>query len=767
MFRCNTRDFHPKRLAWLLACPVALTFAQDTVLDTVVVTSTTIDDRFTGKRGEPTTVHEISGQSVDEKRPENMIEILRSIPGVTADLSSGDEIKIKLRGIENQRYMGEKPGVAIVIDGVPVFERTGKVNIDLDNIESIKVIKSGASYLFGDDALSGAVIITTKRGAKYKGVTVSADVGAWDYNRQLVRAGFAGDWGTGHLQATHRAGDDYYWQSAYQTDNIDGNLRLYLTDTSDLTFGFEKSDRAKDKHGSVKGATQAALDPMGTVGRDYTRKYDVNLQKLHLTYANDLTPNSNLLISGYEYQDRTAFWSAPQRYTTAGAAISDSSPGAQELYTILNNYDQTQRGVKGEWRTHAGNTGWLGGLDLRRNSYKNFNTAKVSYCSRPGGGCPVTVAGTVLTDNSTDEAVNAIYGEFKYLPAPKWTLTLNGRYDDINLDFASGRTNEVATPFTRNKSLDFFSWRTGANYAATRDMDWFANISSSFRAPTTDQLYNGSLSPTGGKTVNNENLRPEQALNFELGMRAKTSLLGVATEIEAAVFQIDRKDFILATNGQYSTSTATVQQMYDNIGGVRNRGFELAFKTDRKRTYTFDAAYTYIRAKFTRYDNFIHTLGNPYVGGPGACNFTNIPSNTACLLVPYNLAGNDVPRVPRHQLNLTFGWQPDDRLRLALEADARSWSWADEINQEKWAGRTLFNFSANYDIKEKGLLGAQWSLFAKVNNLFDKRYWSAARGTNEATNYLTGTYDGVYNSEDLSIVVGKPRSWMAGVSATF
>lgn len=734
--------------------------AQEAQLGEVVVTSTTIDDRFTGKRGEPATMHEISGQTVDEKRPENMIEILRSIPGVTADLSSGDEIKIKLRGIENQRYMGEKPGVAIVIDGVPVFERTGKVNIDLDNIESIKVIKSGASYLFGDDALTGAVMITTKRGPKYKGVTVSTDVGAWDYNRQLVRAGFAGDWGSGHLQATHRAGADYYWQSAYQTDNIDGNLRFYLSETSDLTFGFEKSDRMKDKHGSVKGVTQAELDPMGTVGRDYTRKYDVNLQKLHLIYANDLSATSNLLVTGYEYQDRTAFWSAPQRNDVNGRTISDSTPGAQELYTTINNYDQLQRGVKAEWRTNAGSTGWLGGLDLRRNSYKNFNTAKVPYCSKGdyvppyncNGGADLIAAGTVLTDNTTDEAVNAIYGEFKYLPAPKWTLTLNGRYDHIGLDFASGRTNEITTPFTREKSFHFASWRTGANYTATKDMDWFANISSSFRAPTTDQLYNGSLSPTGGKTLNNENLRPEKALNLELGLRTKTALLGVAAEIEAAIFQIDRKDFILATNGQYSTSTSTVQQMYDNIGGVRNRGFELAFKTDRRRTFTFDAAYTYIQAKFTQYDNFNLTLGNPY---------------TTPTLVSYDNTGNDVPRVPRHQLNATIGWQPGDRFRLALEMDAKSWSWADEINQEKWAGRTLFNLSANYDIRETGFMGAKWSLFAKVNNLFDKRYWSAARGTNDASNYITGAYDGVYNSEDLSIVVGKPRNWMAGVSATF
>jgi len=244
-------------------------------------------------------------------------------------------------------------------------------------------------------------------------------------------------------------------------------------------------------------------------------------------------------------------------------------------------------------------------------------------------------------------------------------------------------------------------------------------------------------------------------------------VFGVAAEIEAAVFQIDRKDFILATNGQYSTATTLATQMYDNIGGVRNRGFELAFKTDRKRTYTLDVAYTYIQAKFTDYDNFNLSLGNSYVGGPGACDYDNTPSNTACRLVLFDNGGNDVPRVPRHQLNMVFGWQPDDRWRVALEMDTRSWSWADEINQEKWSGRTLWNLAANYDFRESGFLGAKWSLFAKINNLFDKYYWSAARGTNDQSNYLTGTYDGVYNREDLSIVVGKPRNWMAGVSATF
>jgi iron complex outermembrane receptor protein len=733
------------------------------IMKEVVVTSSTIDDRFASDRGEPATVHEISGKMVDEKRPENIIELLRSIPGVTADLSSGDEIKIKLRGVENQRYMGEKPGVAIVIDGVPVFERTGKVNIDLDNIESIRVIKGGASYLFGEDALTGAVIITTKRGAKYKGATLATDVGSWGYNRQQARLGFATDWGTGHIQATHREADDYYWQSAYKTDYIDGNLRMFLSGTSDLTLGFEKSDRFKDKHGSVKGTTQAELDPTGTVGRDYTRKYDVNLQKLHATYSNDLSEHSNILATVYEYRDHTFFWSAPQRVAANGQSISDSTPGAQEMYTTLNDYDQVQRGVKGEWRASAGSLGWLGGLDLRRNSYKNFNTAKVDYCARADFSapyaCPAPVAtnfvaaGSVLTNSTTDEAVNALYGELKFLPAPKWTLTLNGRYDHIGLDFASGQTREITAPFTREKSFNVTSWRGGANYAVSGGMDLFGNISTGFRTPTADQLYNGSLSPTGGKTLNNENLKPEQALNLEVGSRAKTALFGVPFDVEAAVYQIDRKDFITATNGQYATATTTVQEMYDNVGGTRNRGIELSLKSDRKREFTLDAAYSYIRAVFTKYDNFYQTLGSSY--------------GSTVTLAHFNNTGNDVPRVPRHNLNATAGWQPTGQIRFALEMDAKSWAWADEINQEKWAGRTLFNLHANYDFKENGFMGAKWSLFARVNNLFDKRYWSAARGTNDQANYLTGAYDNVYNAEDLSIVVGKPRNWTAGVSATF
>jgi iron complex outermembrane receptor protein len=717
----------------------------------VVVTSTTIDDRFDSKRDEPSNVTVISGKDVDAAHLQNIIQILQSIPGVTADVDSGDSVKIKLRGIENQRYMGEKPGVAIVIDGVPVFERTGKVNIDLDNIESIRVIKGGASYLFGEDALSGAVIITTKRGAKYAGYTLGAEAGSFDYYKYLGRAGFSGKKASGHVQYTKRGADDYYYQGQYGSEYVSGNVQYYVTDSSDLTFGFERSQRYKDSHGNVTGKTQAETDPRSFLGRDYTRKYDVSLDKLNLTYSNNYTATGNLLVSGYQYEDHTLFWSAPQ--------VADGVTGAQKNgsddYISDNDYTQVQRGIKGEWRDGRGAFGWLGGVDLRDNNYRNFTRNRVTYSRKVGTKCTTAScqAGAVTTDDSTDEAVKAVYGELKFSPAKPLVLTVNGRYDDIDLDYSSNPTVGNPSAVHLSKSFNVPSWRGGVNYVLSENVGVYGNISTGFRAPTVQQLFGKTVSPTGN-VENNPDLKPERALNREIGVRAKGSLLGVRFDAEAALYQIDRKDYILNTSGQYSQ--ASVVDRYDNIGGVQNRGLELSLKTDPGRLVAVDVAYSYIQAKFTRYDNFIQVLGNPYAPG-----FT---------LVPHNATGNLVPRVPRHTLNTMVNWRPVPGFRLGLEMDAKSWSYADEINQEKLPGRTLFNLIANYDLKPAGggpFKGAKWSFFARVDNLFDRRYWVTARGTNDSANPVTTLYDKVYNAEDLSIIVGKGQTWTAGVSATF
>jgi iron complex outermembrane receptor protein len=717
-------------LSAVLSCSIV--FAEEAKkLEEVVVTSTTIDDRFEAKRDEPSNISVISGEKVDKSHAENILQILNSIPGVTGELQSGDSLKIMLRGIENQRFMGEKPGVAIVIDGVPVFERTGRVNIDLDNIESIKVIKGGASYLFGEDALSGAVIITTKRGAKMAGYRVEAEAGSFEYYKGMARAGLAGEKFTGHLQISKRQSDGYHFQSDYSAAYLNGKLQYHISGNSDIAFGFEFSERTKDSHGTVTGVTQAKNDPKSIEGRDYSRMYDVGLSKFFLQYSIDSEKMGDLLLNIYQFADHTEFKSSPQRFTSTGATVTDV-----DAYTTGNDYKQVQRGVKGEWRKGGKTTAGMVGLDLRNNTYDNFNKYLVNFRTKPAP--PTYYAGTVVADNETDEKVAAIYGELKHSLIKALTLTGNGRYDHIKLDYKDAKNS-----LRMGKSFDVYSGRLGANYALSDNMDIYTNVSTGFRAPTVEQLFAGSISPTGGVS-NNPDLKPETALNYEIGIRNRFRLFGVEMESDVALFQIDRKDFIIASGGQYSSADKTpITDQYKNIGGVRNRGLELSLRTDQKRKVSADIAYTYIDAKFTGYHTFYLTLG------PRGSETTQLFDNT----------GNKVPRVPNHRLNLTTRYRPVKDLVISGELNAISSYYADEINRVRIAGHGILNLLVNYDLK-KGDKNV-WSFFARVDNVLDKFYYNTARGHYDANG------DNVYNAEDVSITVNPGRVWTVGLTVTF
>lgn len=735
-------------LGSLLVVPVAR--AADN-LGVIYVESTTIDDRFDQKRDEPSNTRTISGEKVDESHVENLQQVLQSVPGITSEFTSGGNLKIHIRGVENQRYMGEKPGVAVVIDGVPVFERTGAVNIDLDNIESIKVVKGGASYLFGDDALAGAVIITTKRGAKLAGYRLEAERGSFNYQKYLARAGYASDNMNAHIQVSRRESDGYWFDSEYRADYVDGKLQWYVDDSSDLTFGFEASNRKKDSHGSVEGVTQAETDPQSYEGRDYARMYDVDLGKYYLTYAKDLDGGKNLLLNVYQFNDHTRFVTAPQNYTadTPPQIVTDV-----DAYTTGNDYKQVQRGVKSEYRSAGTGMAWMAALDLRDNTYRNHTKYLVDFKSSPSPSPlnPIRYAGTVVGDDFTREQVQAIYGEVKFQPAQRFTFTVNGRYDHIALDY-----EDYLATLKLDKSFNVTSWRLGGNYALADMADIYGNVSTGFRAPSISQLFAGTISPTG-KTASNPDLRPEQSLNMELGLRGRANWGGVDWDFDAAIFQLERDDYIMSSAGQYSLPVNGELEQYQNIGGMRSRGFELAMNSDRERKVAVNVAYTYLLSEFTRYDNFNLLLGNRYGTYVADCSALILPAAQYCLQ-PMNLTGNVIPRTPQHHLNLSLDYRPARGWTVTGEMDAYSSYYVDEPNTIEIGARTVFNALLRYDTRFGAANKA--SFFVRVDNVFDEHYYNTARGSSD------GNKDGVFDAEDISIVVNPGRVWTAGLSVQF
>ncbi len=714
-------------------------------LGTISVQSTTIDDRFENKRDEVSSIGIISGKEIDKDHPQNVQDMLRRIPGITTEVQNGDSLKIHIRGVDNQVFMGERPGVAVVIDGVPVFERTGRVKIDLDNIESIKVIKGGASYLFGDDALAGAVIITTKRGADNAGYRVDLEGGSNKYNKELFRAGFENEQANGHIQVSHREADGYYDDARSKTDYLNGKLQYYIDDSSDLTLGMEISQREKGSHGTVTGKTAAKDDPRSKniiAYNDYANNYDVDLQKFFATYAKDFGGTSNLMLNIYQYSDETKYDSAPL----------DTDPSR---YAYDNDYEQTQRGFKSEYRADGKTFAWMAGMDLRDNEYKNKVTVQNNdeIWNRPANG-------SLSKHSKTDEDVTAFYGELKYKATEQLIFTLNGRNDDIDLDYHDKLDGSKSDDINFNES----SYRLGGNYALKNNIDLYTSVSTGFRTPTASQLFIGSNNPSR-RTDPNLNLEPETSLNMEIGIRTNTSIFGVSHDIDVSIFELKRDDYIQTTAGQYSTGD---DNTYDNIGDVRNRGLELAINSDYSKMISWDIAYTYLNAVYTKYDifnlqtepvnNVCVSQGSTPVYGRGG-----VVSNC---LTAYDNDGNDIPRTPEHVLNAIIRVRPAQYWTISTEMEVQSSYYADEINQEEIVGRAIFNIWANYDRK---IGDADWSFFARIDNLFDRDYYNTARGYRDS-NYVSPEQpdgDGYYNGEDLSIVANHGIIFTTGLSVRF
>ncbi|MGC4082307.1 MAG: TonB-dependent receptor [Vicinamibacterales bacterium] len=531
-----------------------------------------------------------------------------------------------------------------------------------------------------------------------------------------------------------------------------------------FTFGFEKANRLRDKHGSVTGLTQASLDPRGMSGRDYTRKYDVDLNRLNVTYANSsATKGQNILAVVYQYRDHTTFWSAPLRFSATGAAVT--SPDA---YQNDNDYRQTQRGAKLEARGGAGHWGVLGGVEYKRNRYINDTTALESFRTSPVGG--VTTIGTQLASDDTLEQTVAAYGEVKWSPIVKLAITTNVRVDGIHMDYdappVAGNGNRT---ISQTKRFNVGSWRAGATYKLSRVVELYGAASTGFRAPTVDQLYRGDQTIVAN-VLNNPDLEPERALSVEGGVHANPLLFGRPSSFEATAFVIDRNDFILDTNGQYSPNNPTFITRYENIGGARHRGLELAFKALPLEPLTVELAYSYLDARFTRYDQYFMALGNQFGTYVPSLSLLARPSQQFTIAA-YDNTGRHIPRVPPHQANLRLKTAPYRGVRTTLETDARATAWADEINLVKWPGRTIVNAQIDWESRKGVVPGTSTSvlsLFARVDNIFDTRYFMTMRGIGDSQSYGTNfAYDGIYNAEDPSLIVAPGRIVTAGLAIRF
>jgi len=197
---------------------------------------------------------------------------------------------------------------------------------------------------------------------------------------------------------------------------------------------------------------------------------------------------------------------------------------------------------------------------------------------------------------------------------------------------------------------------------------------------------------------------------------------------------------------------ATNAGFFANIGTTRRQGVELAFET-RTTPVSLAVRYTFLDATFrSQFDE--SSPANSSADAEGVIQVN---------------PGDRIPANPRHTLKVRAGWAVTPQLEIGANVltSAGVYARGDENNQDvngALPGYTVVNLDGRYT------LSRQFEVFARVNNLFDRRYYNfGVVGENFFTgpNRTFGPTAGAEPQPEQFRGPGAPRGVWVGVRYSF
>ncbi|MDO5642153.1 MAG: TonB-dependent receptor [Paracoccus sp. (in: a-proteobacteria)] len=487
----------------------------------------------------PASITVISEDSLRERAPVSVAELLRDVPGV--QISEEGAERIAIRGETARR-------VAIMIDGQKLTDHTNygqPILIDPTTIERIEVVRGSSSVVSGSRAIGGVINIITRRGA--------------DVPFQLDLSG-------GYLSATdgHRLSATASGQRAAGPGEIDYRLSWGRMKQGDrqtpqgVLAQSDMSDRNLSAHLGYRqgphylGMKAQAYDLSANV---YTGDPDFligiperNLRKVSGFYeGSDLTPWLTRLSADIYHQRVDRLFE--NDVTTA------AGPARVNVMSVSDDRQKT----------------W--GLNLRAEMQLTQSSRTVvgleyeddRLDSDKIGRFTMTPPGMTTTTTRQDEAqirTLSVFGQHEIDLTDQVTATFGARWYDVDARHLASHTNGAANPTSANgDSLALAS--AGIVYTPSERLALRANLSQGYIYPTLGQLF---LTTTGGglTLTGNPDLQPETSTTFELGARYDDG----ATLIDATLFHTDARDYI-ATISDGRTGT------YRNVNRAKSSGLEL------------------------------------------------------------------------------------------------------------------------------------------------------------------------------------------------
>ncbi|MGC1360198.1 MAG: TonB-dependent receptor [Silvibacterium sp.] len=445
-------------------------------------------------------------------------------------------------------------------DGVPLNDPYGGwihwEEIPEPVIQSVELVRGGASDLYGSSAIGGVISIIPIR-PRASSFQLKTSYGSEATTDNSALASFASrDW-SGMMSGGFIATDGYTLVAPEFRGPIDQPSNVHAQN------GLAEVDRNLHGDGRIflRGLVLNEARHNGT-------PLQTNATRLWLYTAGADTSHLFLRLYGNNEHYRQSF-------------SSISSDRASETLTRLGRDPVDELGAEANWHQTLGRQLLLlAGADTRDIRAADYE----QLFSKTGGEL----------STSSHQRQTGVYGEALYTPV-NWTVIGSARVDH----FSNFDAKQYMTPgvFTALPTLDetVFDPRLGVTRRLGQSLALNASAFRAYRAPTENELYR--TGQVGQQiTKPNPDLRSERATGWESGFQVNVNRIGSTVRTSYFWTQVNRPITALTVS---TTPTSTILQRA-NLGQIESRGVSVDFATQAS-WIAFTGGYQFADATVTKF----------------------------------------------------------------------------------------------------------------------------------------------------------------------
>lgn len=732
----------------------------------------------------PANVQTLRSREIEQAQPLNVPDLMGSrLPSVNVNEIQGNPYQpdVSFRGHTASPLLGTPQGLSIYQDGVRINEPFGDVaNWDLIPVAAIDsiILVPGSNPLFGLNTLGGALSLRTKSGDSHPGGSVELSggsfgrwAGEFGYGRRLVQGLHlfsAGTWfeEDGWRDFSPSKVKQLFAKVGQRTADYEWALGLTAADTDLVGNGLVPQSLYGERREAIFTRPDRTRNELGMLSFSASRYPSAAARVSTTLYYRDVNTRT---LNGDVNDD---FETGPDDGATGANGGAGNNVG-----TGVNNRTATRQhgyGAALQWSHVKGNHQFALGssMDFSRSKFQQGAALGVFDATRL----------VLETDpESLEDALDgrthtgSLFATDTWSLRPDLHLTLSGRYNRTQVRLRD--TGPSAPALDGDHSFSKFNPAAGIAYQASRTLTWYAGFNQGSRAPTPVEL--GCADPARPCTLPNT-LAADPPLNqvvartLEAGARGR---LAGDVRWHAGIFQTTNSDDILFVG------TTTSAGYFTNFGKTRRRGLELGLAGPAGRL-EWSAAYSFVRASFESSACLV-AENNSSRGTSPACSPED-PGSPGTFLGDDLIAvrpGDRIPGIPEHSFKLALGYRAGGRLQLGANLVAYSSQYArgnennrhqagtaQDLNGDtrtflgpgKTGAYALVNLRARYDLQQG------WEAFARIDNLFDRRYATAGA---LAENPFDAAGQFQTNSDDWSretfFAPGAPRAGWIGLRYRF